>query len=209
MLYHPAVPVNQLVPVFTLKQSINYVNICMSQLGRNLVLWNFEQQDRIGQLLRANWIYQNLKTEPIRKPILVHQENKKFLVDCGDTRLMALSMLDDPGTVSVIATCRHDAMSEYNSWNPPWQPIHNDQALIKILGFDPVHTSILFTLSDNSKSYALDWLEIGDQSTAHHLHDPNERTNIMHKYLSEQSVDFKFDEPWARSAIDWAKYQSN
>ena len=91
MFYHPQWPVEDLLPVCTLEDSIERVN---HQLRRNrdLTTWDPAFQDEAARLLWVNWIYQRLGTEPIRKPVLVHEHDDTLMVDCGDTRLMSLKL---------------------------------------------------------------------------------------------------------------------
>jgi hypothetical protein len=101
MFYHSQWPVEDLQPVCTLEQSVRTVNQQLQSV-RDLTQWKYAHQDEIARLLWVNWMYQRLSAEPIRKPVLVHKQDNKLVVDCGDTRLMSLNLLPDPGTVSVL-----------------------------------------------------------------------------------------------------------
>lgn len=200
MFYHAAWPVDLLTPVCTLAQCVDAVNQSLLTNGRDLQSWNNEQQDAAARLLWVNWIYQRLGTEPIRKPILTHWHNQRYIVDCGDTRLMALNLLIDPGTVGVVTTAPIDQLDRFSDWDP----IRTNQDLIQATGF----SSSAHVLIRPGETQAIDWLEIGDHTTAHHLHSIDQRVAMMQDYLNQQSADFEFSVDWARNYISWERYAS-
>jgi hypothetical protein len=198
MFYHPQWPIQDLLPVCTLEDSVERVNHQL-QLSRNLSTWASGHQDEIARLLWVNWIYQRLGTEPIRKPVLVHEHNDRLMVDCGDTRLMSLNLLSDPVAVGVVVTVPRSRRDQYAAW----QQIHTNQDLKQATGFGP---NAVILLRQATGDYAIEWLEIGDQSTAHHLHNVDQRVAMMQCYINEQASDFEFSTDWAKSAITWDDY---
>jgi ribonuclease D len=48
-------------------------------------------------------------------------------------------------------------------------------------------------------------LEIGDNSTVHHLHSVGQRVTMMQNYM-DQHPNTVFDTEWARSYINWDRY---
>ena len=197
MFYHTQWPAENLQPVCTLPQSVYTVNQQLVH-SRNITTWNPAYQDEIARLLWVNWMYQRLGAEPIRKPILVHQEQDQFVVDCGDTRLMALSLLLDPGTVSVIVVVPIAQVGEYSDW----RQIHTNRDLMRATGFGR-GANIALRVNDTGR---IEWLEIGDHTTAHHLHDVDQRVAMMQRYLDTQQDTFEFSIDWARSHINWDIY---
>jgi hypothetical protein len=197
MFYHPQWPVEELRPVCTLEQSVRTVNRQL-HTGRDLGKWEYSHQDEIARLLWVNWMYQRLGAEPIRKPILTHEHNDKLVVDCGDTRLMSLNLLIDPGTVSVVVTVPVDRCEHYASW----RQIKTNRDLIRATGFSRGASIALRAGTE----HAIEWLEIGDHTTAHHLHDVNLRISMMQRYVDTQVDDFEFSVNWARSYINWDIY---
>jgi hypothetical protein len=171
----------------------------MKQHGRNLLSWEPGLQDEISRLVNVNWIYQKLPLEPIKKPILVYQQDRKYHVICGDTRLMALSLCSDPPQVSVVITTPRESVSEFLDWIP----IASGAELIGHVGLDPGSAAIYYTPADADKNYAVSWLEIGDNNTAMHLHDINQKLNMMQQYLDQQASDFEFSMSWAKQPIKW------
>ena len=199
MFYHVGMSVQELCPMQTLDKSIEIVNTHMKQYGQNLFAWEPGFQDEISRLVNVNWIYQKLPSEPIRKPILVHQEDGKYRVDCGDTRLMALSLCSDSPQVSVVITTPRESAGEFLDW----VPITSDAELIGYLDLDPGSAAIYYTPADADKNYAVSWLEIGDNSTAMHLHDINQKLNMMQQHLDQQASDFEFSISWTKQPIQW------
>jgi hypothetical protein len=198
MFYHSAIPVDDLTPVCTLQRVVDVVNNELQYNNRNLLSWSAMKQDEAARLMRANWIYQRLGTEPIRKPILVHQEQNQLVVDCGDTRLMALNLLPDPGTVSVVIVVPVAQAKEYADW----RQIHTNRDLMRATGFGRGAGIALRT----GATGAIEWLEIGDHTTAHHLHDVDQRVAMMQRYIDTQEDTFEFSIDWARSHINWDIY---
>jgi hypothetical protein len=199
MFYRAGMSVQELCPMQTLDKSIEIVNAHMKQHGRNLYAWEPGLQDEISRLVNVNWIYQKLPCEPIKKPILVYQQDRKYHVICGDTRLMALSLCSDPPQVSVVITTPCDSAGEFLDWIA----ITSDAELIGHLGLDPGSAAIYYTPAEEDKNYAVSWLEIGDNSTAMHLHDINQKLNMMQQHLDQQTSDFEFSISWAKLPIEW------
>ena len=197
MFYHAQWPVDLLKPVCTLQQCADAVNHSIQVHGKNLGQWTHEQQDAVARLLWVNWIYQHLGVEPIRKPILTHLEAGQHVVDCGDTRLMALNLLLDPGTVGVACTVPMSQADQFSDW----VPVHTNQDLIEVSGFDSNATVLVRPGHDQ----AIEWLEIGDHTTAHHLHSVDQRVIMMQNYM-DQHPNTVFDTEWARSYINWNSY---
>lgn len=205
MFYHPGLPKEKFIPIQTAQTCSNTVNYLMGKHGKNFLSWDSAHHDILGQLMRANWIYNRLITEPIRKPILVHRENDAFVVDCGDTRLMAVLACPDLSTLSALITVRASQNNQYHDW----VPIKNNFDLIEILNFDPDNTNILFNLAEPDKDWCMSWFEIGDPSTQHHLHDDYTRVRLMQGWINTQPDDFKFTPDWITVPIDWASYQTS
>ena len=202
MFYHPAFPVAQLTPVQTLEGSCSVVNQALNLHGTNLSAWPAKLQDEIARLLRVNYFYQNLNKEPIRKPLLIHRQNEQYIVDCGDTRLMTLQFNPEISTVGVVTTCTVANAGQYRDW----RQITSDSDLIRLTQFDANNTTILVTTTPPGADYGFEWLEIGDQSTGHHLHNIDLRLTMMQNYLDVQVTNFKFDTEWVRSPVDWLAF---
>lgn len=201
MFYHAGMSVQELCPMQTLDKSIEIVNTHMKLHGQNLFSWEPGLQDEISRLVNVNWIYQKLSREPIKKPILVYQQDRKYHVICGDTRLMALSLCSDPPQVSVVITAPCKSAGDFLNWIA----ITSDAELIGHVGLDTGSAAIYYTPAEVDKNYAISWLEVGDNSTATHLHDINQKLNMMQQYLDQQNSDFEFSISWAKQPIEWTR----
>jgi len=107
---------------------------------------------------------------------------------------MALALRDPASTVGVVVFDR-SRPSIYHDWIM----ITSDQDLRCRTGF-AADADILVRMSEDG---AVEWMEIGDATTAHHLHDFDQRLSIMQGYLDNQSSDFEFDQDWVRANIIW------
>ena len=201
MFYIRFMPISSLTSLQTLEKSLLLVNQNLITLGKKLDLWEAGAQDEICRLLWVNWIYQRLSFEPIRKPILVHYQLGNYHVDCGDTRLMSLRLYNPNAQVPVIATCRLKDLDHFNLW----VRLYNANDLKTVCGF----SQDACVLATPGKDQCLYWLEIGDSTTAHHLHSVDQRLLMMQQYINQQPVNFQFTKEWATSSINWADYQSS
>lgn len=199
MFYHPAWPIQQLRPVQTLAGSIAVVNQQLAHT-RELAKWHPSFQDEAARLLWVNWIYQRLSHEPIRKPILAHWDEHGLKVDCGDTRLMALELFNPNSTVAVVITCKRTHEHRFELW----QRIGAEQDLRQASGFDDQAHVLIRADSE----HCLSWLEIGDDTTAHHLHSVDQRLTMLQNYVDLQPATFEFSRAWAQSSISWEDYQA-
>lgn len=200
MWYHASISVKKLRPVWTFEQCIELVNKKLSDHGSELTAWPAYLQDEIARLMYANWIYQRLSVEPIRKPVLTHTEPQGLVVDCGDTRIMALLAHDPNATVGVVCTAAETQASQFVDWTR----IHNNQQLIAVSGFEP-HAQVLVRPAEQDH-YAVSWLEIGDATTMHHLHSIDLRLRMIQIYLDQQPRNYRFTADWIRETIDWQLY---
>jgi hypothetical protein len=73
------------------------------------------------------------------------------------------------------------------------------------VGLDTGSAAIYYTPADPDKNYAVSWLEVGDNSTATHLHDIRQKLNMMQQYLDQQTDNFEFSISWAKQPIEWAR----
>jgi hypothetical protein len=128
----------------------------------------------------------------------VHQEQNHLVVDCGDTRLMALNLLPNPGAVSVVVVVPISCVGKYADW----RQIHTNRDLMRATKFGRSANIALRT----DASGRIEWLEIGDHTTAHHLHDVDQRVVMMQRYVDTQEDTFEFSIDWARSHINWDIY---
>ena len=195
MFFHPAWPCVNLTPVCNVDQCLAQVNFALEKYGTDLTKWADSLQNQIAKLFRVSWILQRLSIESIRKPILVHKEGLRFVIDCGDTRLMAKMLSADPGTVPVVATCKK---SQYNDYMD-WIAVESTDHLKTLSGFD---NSAEVLLSATQGTHAVSWLEIGDQTTAHHLHDESLRLKWMQQFINLHDQNYRFSREWFTVPVD-------
>jgi hypothetical protein len=205
MFYHPGLSITELTPVQTLTQCVEISNHLLDLYGSDFSQWNPVHQDIIARLMNVNWIHQRLVVEPIRKPVLVHKEQSQLIVDCGDTRIMALEVLKHPPCLSAIITVRATQAHEYCEWIP----VGSNEDLIRLVGFDFNSTTIALTTAKPGLDWCISWFEIGDYSTSFHLHDINFRARMLQNWIKTQPKDFRFSADWVTWPIDWAMYQPN
>jgi hypothetical protein len=113
---------------------------------------------------------------------------------------MALNLLLDPGNVGVAVTVPAEHADQFSDWDP----VRTNQELIQACGFGNTAEVLIRPGSEQ----AIEWLEIGDYTTAHHLHSVDQRVIMMQNYLDQQPDDFEFSVDWARSYINWDSYAS-
>lgn len=188
-----------LVPMRTLASCVDTVNQALHQYGRQLKSWPLGPAYKAAQLVRASVIYQNLHKEFIRKPFLCYRQQNQWILNSGDTRLMALTQAQDSRSVSVLITCVISDIDQYRDYTR----ILSTEQLIRYTGFSIDTTTVLATASAPGSPYAMSWFEIGDDSTAHHLHDFEQRIQMMQNYLDQKPVDFRFDQSWLAQQISW------
>ena len=188
MWYNSTVSIAQLVPVLTLPEAMCQANELL-EMSPDLENLTDLQQDCVARMVRVRWIYQNLSRTPIRKPVLAHLDRGRLVVDCGDTRIMALSLLPSLPTVSILVT----ALSEQRHEFAGWQQITSQTQLFDLLGFDPQSGHLIYTRTDAGTPWAVSWLELGDATTSHHLHD----TELCIEQLRQElTAEFRFRLGW-------------
>ncbi len=196
VMLHSCQSRSNLVPGTSLQSVIAFVNSCVQGRGRDLLHWNAGEQDQIARLLWVNLFYQRLAQEPIRKPLLVHAHQGQLHVDCGDTRLMVLDLAQQNTALSTVTVVPVNQQDLY----PEWQLIKTNSQLINLLEFDN-SAELAIRIAPNQQW--AEWFEIGDKTTALHLHDIAVRIGLMQQYIDQQSAEFEFTESWMRKPIYW------
>lgn len=199
MWYHAQWPSQQLVPGCDLDTCLRRANDLLRMHGNALHHLSAGDQDLMANLVRINWFCHQLTSEPIRKPILAHLYQGQLIVDCGDTRLMALSALGQCRPVKVIATAPLKFSHEFVDWTL----ISNNQELLAAAQL-PANSPIYYRTQGHDP--IISWIEFALEDTAHHLHDVDQRLTMMQSYLQHQNAAFQFDLTWAASKIDWSAF---
>ncbi len=207
MFFHPAVPSDQFSPMLDLNCCLHQINRAIDIWGNRVSSWpSWEAKREAAKLVHASWIYQNLSTEPIRKPLLVHRlRNGLLKVDCGDTRMIAIELLAQKLLIPAATTCSH----EHAHYFADWWPIASDRELLYATGlWANYHCRVQITSSNQNKDIAFDWLGISSPLTRHHMHDADQRVRMLENFLGTKDPGFRFDQHNARECIDWFDYDS-
>jgi hypothetical protein len=141
-------------------------------------------------IMRLNWMVNDLRSNPMRKPILVDQHWHTIV---GDTRLMALDILSrrDPLPVLIKTPV------------PQGEVIGDVSTLRSVLGFSE-HSQVSWQpQSADLFQDPIDWFDIGDESTARHWLDEDAAAMVMQRYLARADLDFQFTRAWCGEAVDW------
>ena len=180
LYYLPNYPVDYLHPIRDLAQMIQEANSGDS--------------DALANSVRLNWMVQNLRTNSLRKPILV---DCNFNVVVGDTRLMAVKLLDIP-KVNVLAQ-----LPEPQDYTIVTTLDH----LKSICGFDTT-AELMWRPEDRDILHQpVDWFEIADTDTSDHMHNEQQRLTMIKNYL-QAHPGFEFTTKWYQQAINWSTWDN-
>ena len=191
LLYNPSVSIKVIQPIMTVDQLISIANGAVHSGSLSEY-----QQDALANLVRLNWMIEDLQHNIIQKPLLLSSE---LTVVTGDTRLMAASFHPRITTVPALLTV------ENNISMPEWITVINTDHLGKLLNIDP--KNIMLNNQDWTKQQ-LSWIEFAYPHTSNHMHDESQRLGIMHRYIEKQPQDFLFTRKWLQTPIDWSKWDS-
>lgn len=179
LLYNPSVSVATLTPLSNLDQILQDAN-------------NRVNSNQLAKIVRLNWMTENLKHEPIYKPLLVDSE---LTVQTGDTRMAAIQLADSITHVPCLMSASVDNMSL------DWIYVQDNDHLGELLNIDPKHIMSHKDWHFNE----IDWIEFGYAHTANHMHDEDERYRMITRYL-EQYPDTVFTKEWLQTPVDWSNY---
>jgi hypothetical protein len=165
------------------------VDVLLERANRDL------QDDTSGvfhkvMIMRLNWIVNDLRYNPMRKPIVVDQHWHTIV---GDTRLMALDVLS-----------RRDPLPVLIKTPVPQGEVIGDVATLRsVLGFGE-HSTILWKPEHvDLFQDPIYWFDIGDEYTAGHWLDEDAAAMVMQRYLARADPDFRFTRAWCGEAVDW------
>ena len=199
LLYNPSVPVETVVdPVWgTTENYLAASNKILQTKQLNFDFYSAFEKDIFANLVRLNWMCNDLKTNRLQKPILCDADLRMFQ---GGTRMMAVARNPHIKSVAVLCSSKHDKKFDSN-----WTEVVDLTHLTDILNFDANH---IMLQQPNWNEQQLNWIEFALISSADHMHDENIRWRQITNYLTAQSMDFKFSTDWLDSVIDWSKWAS-
>jgi len=179
LYYNPFTPVEIIKPEMTIEQSLRLAN----QRDNNV----------LANMVRLNWMVQDLKSNIICKPILLREG---FEVVTGDTRMMAISMYPYIKDVPALLTVRSTVSVGNN-----WIKVDTKQHLAELVGTNEMN---VVCFNDWNKQ-EVEWIEFAMPHTEHHMHDEEQRLSMIQNYLKEYP-DTLFDQDWLLESIDWNLY---
>jgi len=178
LYYNPSTPVHLIKPELTL-------DICLERA-------NLKYMHVLKNLVRLNWMVNDLKVNPIMKPILLRNN---FQVFCGDTRMMAVELNPHIKNVPTLLQCDTNV-----TVGSGWIKVESVLHLAELVGTVPENI-----LCKNWNQQQLEWIEFAFPQTSHHMHDEQQRERMISNYLRTHP-DTIFDQDWVCSTIDWSLY---
>jgi len=147
---------------------------------------NRNEGDAPANIVRLNWMVQDLRTNPMRKPIFLDTHWQTIV---GDTRIMAADILG-----------WHHLPVMIQSTIPLGQVVHD----LSVCGLQDCEI-LTNPPGRNIFSEPVEWLEIVDPGSSHHMHDESARAEKMRHYL-EANPNTVFTREWLAQPIDWNLY---
>jgi hypothetical protein len=196
LMYHPSVPVENIVPVLNLEQLLTEVNTII-KIDRNN--HTNGQKNNLARTVRLNWMVDNLKREPVYKPIVTVLRNGQLVTVTGDTRLQAIELSSHITHVSCLASIPTDMQENFKYWDL----IPDIETLASLINL-PKHKIMLE--QKNWIDQELDWIEFDIVETSTHMHDEAQRLRMIYNYLDQQSSKFVFSRKWLQTPIEWNQY---
>ena len=206
LLFNNAVPKDACTPVLTLNNLLEFVNYQI--LPKPRCNHNDGEQNALARIVRLNWMVENLKHNPIAKPIVVFckftnwnqpESDDVWEVMVGDTRLQALELVKNITTVPLLV----QVPVFHRKYYPDYQVVPGPEQLKQLLNLQS-QDKILCRVDWNSEP--IDWIEFDMYSTIDHMHNEDQRLKMAYNYLDSQSSDFVFDRDWLCKPIDWSLY---
>jgi hypothetical protein len=187
LMYHPEIPVKHINPVLNVDQLVDSTNQDRSSDNKNL----------LSKLVRLNWMVENLKHEPVYKPLLTVLRNGELVTVTGDTRLQAIELNPQIIHVSCLASIPLSLDENFKYWDL----VYDKKTLATYLGIN-VDDIII---NQDWEYQELDWIEFALPETKGHLHDEDLRYRQIVNYLNE-NPDTVFSRKWLQTPIDWSFY---
>lgn len=156
-------------------------------IDRLLKLANQNDSDALANLVRLNWMVQDLKLHPMIKPIFARDQDLQVIV--GDTRIMAARLI---GLHSVPVMAWLDT--------PQGTVCGGLDDVKHLAGFGP-ECEILWRPHVDLMVEPPEWIDIGDHRTRHHGHDQAGRLQAMRDHLSRDPG--PIDLTWVMRPRDW------
>jgi len=193
LLYHASVPVTNIVAVLGLDRLLDQVNSIRQKKDHTT-----GEKNLLAKIVRLNWMVENLKNEPLYKPLLTVLRQGNLITATGDTRLQAIELLPHITHVPCLASIPVDMQENFKYWDP----VDTKQTLAEYLNID----SKDIIVNQDWNNSELDWIEFSLKQTAGHMHNENQRLRMIYNYLDQQTTDFCFTREWLQTPIVWNQY---
>jgi hypothetical protein len=196
LFYNPAAPINGIVPLINLSQLIRLCNYTIKKTAQDL---DPGAENELARIVRVNFMYNDLQKNRLKiiKPLFLEASGFNLLTVQGDTRLMAADLC---GLTTI--TCLIKVPLTYQNLFPGWILVQDINHLSKLTGFDPAEIEIKGQENKN-----IEWIEFSSVSTAHHMHDFDQRLRMIKNYIKQQPKTFEFSREWCQLPINWAEFE--
>lgn len=196
-MYNPSVTINSIRPVLDLNNCLRIANCAL----KNLNDLHDGEKNILAKLVRLNWIIHDLDNNPLIKPFVVKWRPPFFEIATGDTRAMALEFHPEIQSVSCVLSIKQSHCENFSNWTL----VKDVEHLARLL--DLKATDIMFDQQDYTQQ-ELNWMEFGYASSAHHMHNEQQRLEMILNYLKQQPKNFQFDLAWLREPKNWSMFDS-
>ena len=214
-VYHPAQDWRKLTPVWTLDKLLERVNEIILLSPRDELHSGLRHYDGylnlLARMVRLNWMVDNFKHEPIRKPLVAwskfsnwqvpNSEDKRELI-VGETRFQALTLNPTQTNVPVILQVPVFHRKKYQ--DDGWILLPNRKAIAEFFNLEEQEVLI----SQNWQFEICKWFELNILNVGHHMHNELERRTMILNYLKEADSDFKFSREWLVNLVNWEQYKT-
>lgn len=210
LVYHPRIEKTWVTPVLTLDNLLEFVNNNVLTKPRDQ--HNDGEINAIARLIRLNWMVQDLRSNPMVKPIVAYckfsnyrdpEETDIWEVVIGDTRLQALELLPEIKHVAVILQIPVFQRDYYNF--KEWRTVNTAADVATALG-QPGRDVVICNQDWHKEQ--LDWLEFDLPNSETHMHDEDARLRMGYNYLDQAGSNFKFTREWLQTPVDWSKFDN-
>jgi hypothetical protein len=196
LFYNPVAPINGIVPLINLSQLIRLCNYTMKKTAQDL---DPGAENELARIVRVNFMCNNLLKNKLKiiKPLFLEANGFSLITVQGDTRLMAAELC---GLTTVA--CLVKVPLTYQNLFPGWILVKDVNHLSQLTNFDVTEIQIRYQENKN-----IDQIEFSSATTAHHMHDFDQRLRMIKNYIKQQPKTFEFSREWCRLPINWAEFE--
>jgi hypothetical protein len=157
----------------------------------------------MGRSAKLNWLVNDLRDQPIHKPILLDPQGKTIT---GDTRLWACDILEISSIPTLIYQAQPggqviDGLDQFYSIT--------DVPITSTVSWGPSHRDFFTQPVDNYNVYHQESSDMTGGYQSHRmfisLEDRHWRTRVMWNYLN-QNPEIVIDRSWYKRSISWKDY---